>query len=151
MEYKKPDDSQMTDMLQMFVGPAAKAKAADNGDTDALVYTALYVNGAGETVATCSCDLPTAAALGGSLSMIPMGGVECMIEDKELTAMATDNLYEVMNILSSLLMSDATSHLKLSKVESDISQRYITDGSEEARYTLDLGNYGPGELVFNFS
>lgn len=151
MDYKKPDDSQMTDMLKMFVGPAAKAKAAASGNTDSLSFTALYIDGEGKTVATCCCDLPTAAALGASLSMIPMGGVEGMIEDKELSAMATDNLYEVMNILSSLLMSDATGHLKLSTVESDAGKRFAEDGSEEAAYTLDLGNYGPGELIFNFS
>ncbi|MFK7856190.1 MAG: hypothetical protein AB8B79_18890 [Granulosicoccus sp.] len=151
MDYQKPDDTQMTDMLQMFVGPAAKAKATDSGNTEALSFTALYINGEGDTVATCSCDMPTAAALGGSLSMIPMGGVEGMVEDNALTEMATDNLYEVMNILSSLLMSDSTSHLKLSKVEPDTTNRYVEDGSEEAAYTLDLGNYGPGELIFNFS
>jgi hypothetical protein len=151
MHYKKPDDKQMTDMLKMFVGPAAKAKAADSGNTDDLSYTALYVNGSGETVASCSCDMPTAAALGGSLSMIPMGGVKDMIQENELSAMAADNLYEVMNILSSLLMNDNTSHLKLSKVESGDSNRFAAEGSEQAAYTLDLDNYGSAELVFNFS
>jgi len=71
------------------------------------------------------------------------------VEDKELSEMAADNLYEVMNILSSLLMSDSTSHLKLSKVELGADAR-ITGESEEA-YSLDLGAYGKGELVFNFS
>ncbi|MFK8079977.1 MAG: hypothetical protein AB8B97_06820 [Granulosicoccus sp.] len=148
MKYKKPDASQFTDMLQMFVGPAAEAQGAAALASSDFSHTAIYIDQGGEVVATCSVALPTAAALGCSLSMIPPGGAECMVEDKELSEMATDNLYEVMNILSSLLMSDKTSHLKLSKVEPG-SEARIAGEAEEA-YSLDLGNYGKGELVFNF-
>ena len=72
-----------------------------------------------------------------------------MVEDNELSAMATDNLYEVMNILSSLLMNDKSEHLKLSKVELGSDAR-IEGGGEQA-FSLDMGAYGKGELVFNYS
>jgi len=148
MKYKKPDAAQFTDMLQMFVGPAAEAQDADSVASSDFSHTAVYINQDGETVATCAVALPTAAALGCSLSMIPPGGAECMVEDKELSEMATDNLYEVMNILSSLLMSDSTSHLKLAKVVPGSDARI--EGESEKAYSLDLGAYGKGELVFNF-
>lgn len=148
MKYKKPDAKQFTDMLQMFVGPAAEAQDASAVTASDFSHTAIYIDGTGETVATCCVALPTAAALGCSLSMIPPGGAEGMVEDSELSAMATDNLYEVMNILSSLLMSDSTSHLKLSKVVTGSDARIA--GEAEEAYTLDLGAYGKGELVFNF-
>jgi len=149
MKYKKPDAAHFSDMLQMFVGPAATAKdAAAVASTD-FSHTAIYINGDGETVATCSVGLPTAAALGCSLSMIPAGGAECMVEDKELSEMATDNLYEVMNILSSLLMTDSTSHLKLAKVELGVDSRIA--GEAEEAYELELGAYGKGEMVFNYT
>ncbi len=149
MNYKKPEASQFTGMLQLFVGPAAEAKSADKVSSSDFTHTAVYINGEGESVATCSLALPTAAALGCALSMIPAGGAECMVEDKELSEMATDNLYEVMNMLSSLLMSDATAHLKLARVEPGSSARIETE-SEEA-YSLDLGGYGKGEVLFNIS
>jgi hypothetical protein len=149
MNYKKPDAKQFTDMLQMFVGPDAKAQDAASLSSSDFSHTAVYINGEGETVATCSVALPTAAALGCSLSMIPPGGAEGMVEDAELSGMAVDNLYEVMNILSSLLMSDSTAHLKLASVQEGADARH--DGAAEEAYTLDLGAYGKGELVFNFS
>lgn len=149
MDYQKPDAKQFSDMLQMFVGPAAEAKDAAAAASADFSHTAIYINTDGETVATCAVPLPTAAALGCSLSMIPPGGAECMVEDNELSEMATDNLYEVMNILSSLLMSDKTAHLKLDKVVSGGDAK-ITGAAEEA-YTLSLGVYGPGELVFNYN
>jgi len=148
MNYKKPDANQFSDMLQMFVGPAAEAKDAGSLASSDFSHTAVYINTDGETVATCSVALPTAAALGCSLSMIPPGGAECMVEDNELSEMATDNLYEVMNILSSLLMSDGTAHLKLATVEPGSDARF--EGEAEEAYALDLGAYGKGELVFNF-
>ncbi len=148
MKYKKPDVAQFTDMLQMFVGPSAKAANAAAATASDFSHTAIYIDQAGDTVATCSVALATAAALGCSLSMIPPGGAEGMVEDKALSDMATDNLYEVMNILSSLLMTSGSAHLKLSKVE--VGDSHIAGEAEEV-FTLDLGNYGAGELVFNIS
>lgn len=149
MIYQKPDAKQFSDMLQMFVGPAAVASDAGAAASSEFSHTAVYINGDGDVVATCSVGLPTAAALGCSLSMIPPGGAECMVEDNELSDMATDNLYEVMNILSSLLMSDKTAHLKLQKVEPGTDARISSEG--ENAYSLDLGAYGKGEIVFNYS
>jgi len=149
MNYQKPDAKQFSDMLQMFVGPAAVASDAGAAASSEFSHTAIYINGDGDVVATCAVGLPTAAALGCSLSMIPPGGAECMVEDNELSDMATDNLYEVMNILSSLLMSDKTAHLKLQKVEPGADARISGEG--ENAYSLDLGAYGKGEVVFNYS
>lgn len=149
MNYKKPEKAQFTDMLQMFVGPACAAADASAVASSDFSHTAIYINDEGETVATCSVALPTAAALGCSLSMIPPGGAEGMVEDKELSEMAAENLYEVMNILSSLLMSDSTSHLKLKEVVPDGDAKIA--GEAEEAYTLELGAYGKGELVFNFT
>lgn len=148
MNYKAPEEGQFNEMLQMMIGPAAEVSACDSADASSISHTAIYIDDKGDTVATCACALPTAAALGCALSMIPPGGAEGMVEDKELSGMATDNLYEVMNILSSLLMDDKTQHLKLAKVEEGGDGRY-SGGSEEA-YKLDLGAYGAGELIFNF-
>lgn len=149
MKYKKPDASQFTGMLQMFIGPACEARDADAVSSSDFSHTAVYIDDTGEAVATCAVALPTAAALGCSLSMIPPGGAECMVEDKELSEMANDNLYEVMNILSSLLMSDSTSHLKLARVEPGSDARIA--GEAEKAYSVELGAYGNGELVFNFT
>lgn len=150
MNYKKPEAGQLEEMLTMVVGGDAGAAVA-KVDGGKLSHTALYVNDEGESVATCSCTMPTAAALGCALSMIPPGGAEGMVEDNELSATATDNLYEVMNIFSSLLMDDKSAHLKLVKVDTGTDIRLTGDGFEEQSFSINLGKYGKGELVFNYN
>lgn len=148
MKYKVPTDEKLTSMLRMIAGEDAIAKSADKKELDSVSHRGLFVDKDGELVATCSCDLPTAAALGCALSMIPPGGAESMVEDSELTKSATDNLYEVMNILSSLFMSDHSAHLKIDRVAEGSGE---DPSSAECSYTafdLDLGKYGAGSLLF---
>lgn len=149
MKFKKPDPAQLADMLNMVIGAETEAEEA-KVDPAALSHTALYIDDDGSPVATCSCTLPTAAALGCALSMIPPGGAEGMVEDKELTKTASDNLYEVMNIFSSLMMNDKSAHLKLDKVEPGVDLRLTGDGFEEDSFKISLGKYGSGELIFNY-
>lgn len=149
MKYKKPEESQLVDMIKMILGVDAKAKSGAATTAKTVSYVASYVDKEGATVATCACALPTAAALGCALSMIPPGGAESMVEDKELTKTASDNLYEVMNIFSSLLMDDRSAHLKLTTVELDASKRL--ESGEEVAFALTLGAYGNGELIFNYA
>lgn len=150
MNYQKPEASQLLSMMGMVITGEVKAKAEPATQLDVLSHTAIYVNNDDEIVATCSCALPTAAALGCSLSMIPVGGAEGMVEDKELSDMANDNFYEVMNMFSSLLMNDKTAHLKLKSIEAG-DERVQGDGCEEASFSVVLGNYGAGELVFSYT
>ncbi|MEE9335227.1 MAG: hypothetical protein V3U65_14150 [Granulosicoccaceae bacterium] len=148
MKYKIPTDDKLTSMLQMIAGEDAAAKSNDKNKLDSISHRGLFVDKDGELVAICSCDLPTAAALGCALSMIPPGGAESMVEDKELTKSAADNLYEVMNILSSLLMSDHSAHLKISSVVEGSGDDPTSGECHYAGFDLDLGKYGAGSLLF---
>ncbi len=151
MKYKTPDVDQLIGMLAMIAGASASAKPSPEKDLSDICFTALYVDREGEKVATCSCALPTAAALGSALSMIPVGGCEDMVDEKELTGMANDNFYEVMNIFSSLLMDDKSQHLKLTTVEPGDAERIQGEGTESQVFSLDLGNYGKGEVIFDYT
>ena len=151
MNYKKPEAAQLSEMLTMVLGDETEVTEASAIDAGKLGYTALYANRDGETVASCCCPIATAAALGCALSMIPPGGAEGMVEDNELSKMASDNLYEVMNIFSSLMMNDKSAHLKLVSVDAGTDKRLTGDDFAEGAFTLDLGKYGSGELVFNHS
>lgn len=147
--YKKPDAAELTSMLKMVVGDDCKGKDdSATMDAGAISFFANYINGDGDLVAWCAVELPTAANLGAALSMIPPGGAEAMVEDKELTPMARDNLYEVMNILSSLLMDDRTPHLKLSTMDEGAPP--TLDGGDQSSYALELGKYGSGTLFFGY-
>ena len=151
MIYQTPEAKQLAEMITMILGVDAVVKPAKELAGPTPEYVATYVNRDSEVVATCSCALPTAASLGCALSMIPPGGAEGMVEDNEVSKMATDNFYVVMNIFSSLLMSDKSAHLKLTDVVRDAEKRLKPDAGEEAVFTLKLGAYGDGELVFNYT
>lgn len=151
MNYQTPEAPKVADMLSMVLGVQAAAKNGASPDASGLNHVAIYVNREDETVATCACNLPTAAALGCALSMIPPGGAEGMVEDGELSKMATDNFYEMMNIFSSLLMNDKSAHLKLVEVVVDADKRLQADGGAEIAFDLELGAYGKGNVVFNYT
>lgn len=146
MAFKMPEAGQLVQMMDMMLGAETSANVLEEFDASTTTHTAVYANDDGESVATCRCTLPTAAALGSALSMIPPGGAESMVEEKALTQVATDNLYEVMNIFSSLMMDDKTSHLKL--VDLNASNDASIEG-ESCAFVIDLGKYGTGHLLFN--
>lgn len=149
MAYAHPELNALLKMLEMIIGPDAGASDAEGLEHAQISHTAIYVDKDNTPVASCSCDLKTAAALGCSLSMIPPGGAEAMVEDGELTNNATDNLYEVMNIFSSLLMSDRSSHLKLSTLNVGAETPVAGESIKDVCFNLDLGNYGVGTIMFN--
>ncbi len=146
MAFKMPEANQLVQMMDMMLGAETSAVVSEDFDAATATHTALYVDDDGETVASCRCTLPTAAALGSALSMIPPGGAESMVEDKALSQVATENLYEVMNIFSSLMMDDKTSHLKLMELQA--SNDASIEG-ESCAFAIDLGKYGTGHLLFN--
>ena len=148
IDFKKPDASELIKMMNMILGDDSNAVISDEFNADSANFTAVYVNDLGDRVATCRLALPTAAALGCALSMIPPGAAEAMVEDNELTQTATENLYEVMNIFSSLLMDDKSSHLKL--VEVTAANDASMEGSA-CEFTIELGKYGKGHLLFNLA
>ncbi len=150
MKFKQPEKAQLVEMLTMILGSDADAKGSKAVDAGNIAFTAMYIDDDGANAATCACSLATAAALGCALSMIPPGGAEGMVEDKELTSTAAENFYEVMNIFSSLLMNDKSAHLKLASVNTGADTRMQGDGVGEDAFDIDIGKYGKGELLFNY-
>lgn len=149
MNYQTPAANKVAEMLAMVLGVEATAKEGSAPDAASLDHVAIFLNREDEFVASCSCSLTTAAALGCALSMIPPGGAEAMVEDGVLTATASENFYEMMNICSSLLMNDKSAHLRLVEVVVDAGRRMQDEGSVEMTFDVDLGKYGKGNLVFN--
>lgn len=149
MKFIAPNTDTLNGMLNMIAGDDAVAKESSVDDSTEVRFTGLYVDDDGNPVASCGCDLKTAAALGCALSMIPPGGAESMVKDNELSDMANSNLYEVMNILSSLFMNDKTPHLLLKQVDETSSIELESGEIHSVAYELDLGRYGPGALVFH--
>ena len=74
---------------------------------------AVFVDDALATTCVGVMDLPLSAWVGAAIGLVPFGGAQGCVEDGELTPMVRDNLYEVLNVLSSTLNRPGASHQKL--------------------------------------
>ncbi|MFK7956023.1 MAG: hypothetical protein AB8B96_08010 [Lysobacterales bacterium] len=148
--YIKPTGEQINDMLAMFVPGSVQTTESDAGAAD-LSHAAVYCDPEGNVVGTCACDFQLAAGLGASLSMVPPGAVEDMMSSGTLSDIVNDNLYEVMNMFSSLFMSDHSPHLKLTDVVAygDLPSEAGDGRFESSWFELVAGNYGKGKIQFS--
>lgn len=145
--YCTPTAAGLDNMLTMVVGEDAESSPSSKTAIEAS-HHALFKDGDDVVVATCSCNIEAAAGLSCALSMIPPGGAEDMIDEKELTETAKANYYEVMNIFSSLFMDDRSAHLRLTEIGTGAPPVELDKG-ESVAFTLDLDRYGnDGEIVF---
>lgn len=147
MNYCKPAPDRLKSMLTMLTGEPVSATTQDKA-VDGRKYHGVFINADAQVVALASCNMAAAASLGCSLTMIPPGGAEAMVEDAELTKNATDNLYEVMNVFSSLFMDDASAHLKLDRVEIGDAPAIEAGETETLTMGIELGRYGKVEVDF---
>ena len=111
-----PDAKAVKDMLSGLVGkPVSVTPGAPVTPTEKdPVSVAVYVSPTMAVNALCVMDLPLAAWTGGALALLPPGGVQDAVEeDGELTAMLTEALHEVVNVLSALFNVPGAPHSKL--------------------------------------
>ena len=103
--------------------------------------------------ATAVVDLPLGIFLGAAVGLLPPGGAQDMAADGELTAMLADNLYEVLNVTSSVFNRPGVPHVRLTQVHGpgDPAPREIVGWLSTPVGRLDLAvdvsGYGSGVLV----
>jgi hypothetical protein len=74
---------------------------------------AAYVGDKLALQAVCIVDIEAAARLGGALAMVPRGGVDDAIQERELSQNLRDNCYEVLNVLASVFNVGNAPHVRL--------------------------------------
>lgn len=147
-----PSRQAVRDLLEGMTG---RDVALNDGDPLPLRPTnviAVYVNQNLGVQAIAVVDLGGAARLGGALGMLPIGGVEDAIDEKDLSGSIKDNCYEVLNVLSAVFNVADAPHVKLyemygpgDKVPPDIATLSQMLGSRED-LAFEVGGYGPGTL-----
>jgi hypothetical protein len=74
---------------------------------------AAYVNDKLALQAVCIVDIEGGARLGGALAMVPKGGVDDAISERDMPATLRDNCYEVLNVLASVFNVPNAPHVRL--------------------------------------
>ena len=143
-----PGEETLSNSLQMIFGEEPDLLVVN---PDALVpsHVASYVDSESNVVACCLCDIAAASSLACALSLIPIPISKEMISQKTLTEIANDNLYEVMNIFSSLFMNDTTDHLRLRSVNPDVvAGAAHFEGMESIAFQIAGTKYPGGQIAF---
>jgi hypothetical protein len=98
-------------------------------------------------------DLEGAARLAGALGMLPKGGVDDAIEERDLQGMLLDCAHEVLNVLSAVFNVGNAPHVRLyqmygpkDQVPADVSALAATVGARMDVH-LKVGGYGDGHLA----
>jgi hypothetical protein len=134
---------------EVTLTPADPVKAADLPSTVVAVYT----DTTGKLAGVVGLNLPLAAYAGAALGLLPPGGAEDSIDEKELSPMLAENVQELCNILTGLLNREGAPHVKLHAVH---LPKQGTVPNDAAAQLLALGNrldvevqitrYGGGKL-----
>jgi len=91
------------------VNPADPLKAADVPRTTFALYTDERM----QLMAVIAMDFELTAYAGAAIGLIPPGGAEACIEDKEISKMIGENAGEICNILAGLINKEDAPRVKL--------------------------------------
>jgi hypothetical protein len=159
MSYELPGTKAIKDLFEDLLGrsvtvtPADPLRAADVPQT----LVALYTDPAKRLGAVVGLDFALTAFVGASIGLIPAGGAEACIEDKEISKMIGENAIEVCNVFGSVLNHPGSARLTM-------HQTFLPGGSpptDSVGYLLALGRrldllvdiagYGSGKLSVAFT
>ncbi|MDT5040995.1 MAG: hypothetical protein QOE51_1980, partial [Actinoplanes sp.] len=94
------------------VSPGSPMEQADLPTATVAVFT----NTAQQIYAVLGMQLALAANAGAALGLLPAGAAEDSIDEKKLTPVLAENVFELCNVLTSLLNVEGAPHVKLYQV-----------------------------------
>jgi hypothetical protein len=159
MTHVLPVPKAVKDLLEDLLGrpiavsPADPLRNADMKDT----LVALYVDPAGKLGAVAGLDFALTVFIGAAIGLIPPGGAEACIEDKEISKMIGENAVEVCNILASLINREGAVRLKLHQTflpgnaAPNDAVAYLLALGRRIDLLVDVGGYGSGQLSLAFA
>lgn len=147
-----PTRQAVRDLVEGLVGRDVDLKDGVPVPPRTTNVVAVYVTDKLAVSALAVVDLEGAARFGGALAMLPKGGVEDAIDERDLTGMLKENCYEVLNVLSAVFNVPGAPHVRLyemyapnATVPGDIAQLAATMG-QRMDLTLTIAGYGAAQL-----
>jgi hypothetical protein len=152
--YPLPDGPKVVDLLGMlFDGLDVKPGGAFDQSPAGGAWFGVFVADSGEPVALCGADANLAATLGAAFSMLPVAAAKEAAKARELTGVMIENVREIMNICTRLVMDASSLHLKLDQIypaKSLPAPAAALLGAPRGRreFQIQLPKYGGGVLTF---
>lgn len=153
-----PNDEVVGELLESLLGREVKcAWTPGNHPLPEAGQVAVYSDDADGAVAVAVADLGFICRTGAALVMVPPGGADEAVETGEVPEQLRENFAEVVNIMASLLNSDATPHVRLTETHdrhrapSDPVIASIMESPAKRRvFDVNIEGYGRGRIVFLF-
>jgi hypothetical protein len=152
--YPLPDVPKVVQMLGLlFDGLDVKPGGSFDQSPAAGAWFGVFIADSGEPVALCGADANLAANMGAAFSMLPAGLAKDAAKSRDLTPVMVDNVREIMNICTRLVMDASSQHLKLEQVYPVKSlpagaAALLKAPKSRREFQLQLPKYGGGVLTF---
>jgi hypothetical protein len=152
--YPMPDVPKILQMLGLlFDGLEVKLGGTFDQTPAGGAWFGVFVADSGEPVALCGADANLAATLGAAFSMLPVAAAKDAAKYRELTDVMIDNMREIMNICTRLVMDATSPHLKLDQIYPSKSlpapaTAMLGAPKNRREFQVQLPKYGGGVLTF---
>jgi hypothetical protein len=152
--YPLPDVSKIVQFLGLlFDGLDVKPGGTFDQSPAGGAWFGVFVADSGEPVALCGADANLAATWGAAFSMLPVAAAKEAAKSRELTGVMIENLREIMNICTRLVMDATSPHLKLDQVYPAKSlpapaAALLGPALGRREFQIQLPKYGGGVLSF---
>jgi hypothetical protein len=115
--YSLPDASKIAKLLgMMFDGLDVKPGGVFDQTPAGGAWFGVFVSDGGEPVALCGADVNLAACFGAALSLLPVAAAKESAKSHVLSSAMCENLHEIMNICTRLVLDGTRPHLKLEQI-----------------------------------
>jgi hypothetical protein len=151
--YPLPDGAKIVQLLGiLFDGLDVKPGGTFDQTPAGGAWFGVFVTDAGAPVALCGADANLAASFGGALSMLPVAAAKDAAKARQLTDVMVENVREIMNICTRLVMDATSPHLKLDQLyptKSLPAAALALLGAPQGRreFQVQLPKYGGGVLT----
>jgi hypothetical protein len=147
-----PTRAAVRSLVEDLVGRPVELADGNPVPNDVTNVVAVYVNDRQGLQAVVVVDLAGAARIGGALGMLPRGGVDDAIDEKDVSGMLRDNCYEVLNVLASVFNVGDAPHVRLyemygpnASLPADVAG-LTTRAGERLDVVLSIAGYGDALL-----
>jgi hypothetical protein len=151
--YPLPDVAKVNEILGLlFDGLAVKQGGTFDQTPGGGAWFGVFVSDGGDPVALCGADVNLAANFGAAFSMLPVNAAKDAAKTRALTSVMTDNVREIMNICTRLVMDSTSPHLRLEQIYSVKSlpspaAALLTAAGRRREFQLQIPKYGAGVLT----
>ena len=147
-----PTRMAVRNLIGDLIGRDIDLRDSDPMPSKVTNVTGVYVTDRLATAAIAVLDFEGAARLGGALGMLPRGGVDDVIAERQLPPMVRDCTYEALNVLASAFNIGAAPHVRLYQmygpgggVPTDVAAMGAA-ATGRLDVSVQISGYGPGRL-----